>query len=86
MTGAIPTYQQIVDDIRRRIASGELQPGAPLPPRSELRRTYGVSRQPVEAALLVLRTLGLVVGWKGRGSYVTKDASRILAAADTKAL
>ena len=38
MTGTIPTYQRIVDDIRAQITSGELQPGAPLPPRSELRR------------------------------------------------
>jgi DNA-binding GntR family transcriptional regulator len=51
-------YQRIANDIRTRIASGELRPGDRLPSIAELKRQYGVSAQPVKTALLVLQTEG----------------------------
>lgn len=77
MTGALPAYRRIVDDVRARIASGELQPGAALPSKHALSRTWGVSRQPVEAALIILRTQGLIVGYPGKATYVTADRAKI---------
>ncbi|GIJ47664.1 hypothetical protein Val02_45500 [Virgisporangium aliadipatigenens] len=66
-----PTHRQrVFDDIRTRIASGELAPGAKLPSLAELRDLYGVSDQPIKRALDDLKLLGYVEGQQGVGVYV----------------
>jgi DNA-binding GntR family transcriptional regulator len=75
--GRRPSYMDIVDDIRRQIASGQLAPGAPLPTCRMLCQSYQVSRQTVGSAMIVLRTQGLVVGQQGRAVYVTADPKRL---------
>lgn len=65
-----PHYQRIVEDIRRRIASGELQPGEQLPSIAQLREQYGVGNTAIRNAMIVLRTEGLVEGHQGKGVYV----------------
>ncbi|GIF69316.1 hypothetical protein Ais01nite_73510 [Asanoa ishikariensis] len=74
-----PMYQEIVDDIRQRIISGQLAPGAALPSCRELCQSWGVSRQTVGSAMIVLRTQGLIVGAQGRAVYVTADHQKISA-------
>ncbi|WP_306796602.1 winged helix-turn-helix domain-containing protein [Nocardia sp. XZ_19_369] len=54
MTREQPTWQDIAADIRRRIATGELGPGALLPPRQKLADNYGVSAAPANRAILQL--------------------------------
>src|SRR6266487_4316868 len=48
-------YQQIADDLRTQILSGDLGPGSPLPSETELVRQYGSSRGPVRQAINLLR-------------------------------
>ena len=74
------SYSDIADDIRRQITSGELSPGARLPSGRVLCERYGVSRQPIGSAMLVLRTEGLITGQQGKAVYVTAD-HRIVEAA-----
>jgi DNA-binding GntR family transcriptional regulator len=69
-----PSYQRIVADIRNKIASGQLAPGAQLPTVAKLCEDYGVSTTAVRNAMLTLRTQGLVEGHQGKGVYVTHDA------------
>jgi DNA-binding GntR family transcriptional regulator len=64
--GRRPSYLDIVDDIRRQIASGQLAPGTALPTCRQLCDNYQVSRQTIGSAMIVLRTQGLVVGQQGR--------------------
>jgi DNA-binding GntR family transcriptional regulator len=73
-----PSYLDIVDDIRGRIVSGELAPGATLPTCRVMCQTYQVSRQTIGSAMIVLRTQGLIVGQQGRAVYVTADPHRHL--------
>ena len=75
-----PSYLDIVDDIRRQIVSGRLEPGATLPTCRELCESYQVSRQTIGSAMIVLRTQGLVVGQQGRAVFVTADPKRLLPA------
>jgi DNA-binding FadR family transcriptional regulator len=70
----------IVDDIRRQIASGQLAPGAALPTCRELCVTYEVSRQTIGSAMIVLRTQGLIVGQQGRAVYVSANPRHLPAA------
>jgi DNA-binding GntR family transcriptional regulator len=82
---ASPRYQDIVEEIRRQIGSGELAPGASLPTIREIGRIWGVSRQTVASAMIVLRTQGLIVGEQGRAVYVTADPNAIRAIASAAA-
>jgi DNA-binding GntR family transcriptional regulator len=65
-----PAYQQIADDLRAQIASGELAVGSPVPSTAQLSKQHGVSVTVVRAAINQLRAEGLVVGQPGKAVYV----------------
>jgi GntR family transcriptional regulator len=65
-----PAYQQVADDLRRRIASAEFPVGSAIPSTAKLTRTYGVSSTVVRAAVSQLRANGLLVGQPGKGVFV----------------
>ena len=62
--------EQVVNAIVSEIIDGELPSNARLI-QDELARAYGVSRQPVQQALLLLRDRGLVREAPGRGLIVS---------------
>jgi GntR family transcriptional regulator len=59
-SGDAPIYEQIADDLRRRIAAGELTPGAPLPPVRTLASDLGVNLNTVARAYRLLEEEGFV--------------------------
>jgi DNA-binding GntR family transcriptional regulator len=63
-------YQQVADQLRGAIQSGELRPGEALPTEKQLAERYGVSRPTIRAALGLLRTEGLIDARQGSGAYV----------------
>ena len=63
-------YQQIAADLRREIASGELQPGDKLPTVVQLAATYNVAAGTAHRALAVLAAEGLVHVARGRRATV----------------
>ena len=63
-------YLQIADELRRSIASGELQPGERLESGRKLAQRFGVAPMTVQQAIRELRNEGLVVTWQGRGAFV----------------
>jgi len=65
-----PAYQQVADDLRRKIAAGELAVGSAIPSTAQLTRTYGVSSTVVRAAVNRLRADGLLLGQPGKGVFV----------------
>lgn len=68
-----PAYQQLAAQLRERISSGELPPGAQVPTENALMERYRVSRNTVRGALNVLRTEGLITSQQGRGNFVRSD-------------
>jgi DNA-binding FadR family transcriptional regulator len=66
-------YEQVADQIRELIVTGELLPMEKLPNEATLAREFGVSRATVREALRVLTTQNLVRTSKGTGggSFVT---------------
>ncbi|GLW65410.1 transcriptional regulator [Actinomadura rubrobrunea] len=66
-------YQRIAQDLRRRIAAGELPPGSQLPTEPELRQKYSASRNTVRDAIKVLIRDGLVIAQAGRGTFVSNE-------------
>lgn len=69
---APPAHQRIYDDLRDRIASGELAVGTKLPTQHDLTVTYHCSLQPVKRALQRLELEGLVETQQGVGSFVLR--------------
>ena len=69
-------YQEIADEIRSRLGSGELGAGRLLPSESELSSDYSASRVTVRRALEVLRDEGLVDSRQGFGWFVAADPVR----------
>jgi GntR family transcriptional regulator len=66
----LPLYRQIEEDLRARIRSGDLRPGARLETEQDLMEGYGVSRATVRQALAPLVGQGLLEIRRGLGTYV----------------
>lgn len=72
-------YRQIADDLRRRIESGDLQPGSQLPTETELGKDYGnASRNTIRDAIRWLSNRGLVIARPGRGTFVAEKITPFL--------
>lgn len=67
----LPLYRQIESELRDRVRSGALRPGARVPPEPELMAEFGVSRATVRQALAGLVAEGLLEIRRGLGTYVT---------------
>jgi GntR family transcriptional regulator len=68
--GGTPLYRRIQSDLRERLASGELTPGAQVETELELMARYDVSRATVRQALSGLVSEGLLEIRRGRGTFV----------------
>jgi DNA-binding FadR family transcriptional regulator len=66
-------YEQVADQLRELIMTGQLAPGERLPNEALLAREFGVSRATIREALRVLAAQNLLRTAKGAGggSYVT---------------
>jgi DNA-binding GntR family transcriptional regulator len=65
-----PKYAQVIDEIRRRIESGEYPPGSMLPSEHQLSDEFRIARPTVVRALRVLRDDGWIETQQGKGSFV----------------
>ena len=71
-----PIYAQIVSQIGRAIAGGELAPGDKLPPVRRLAGELVVNPNTVARAYGLLERQGLVATKTGSGTFVTDPAMR----------
>lgn len=76
-------HLRIVDQLRERIASGELPPGAQLPSNPAMMEEFGVSSHTAQLAIRVLKSEGIVEGVPGKGVYVRERRQLITRAAAT---
>ena len=65
-------YIQIAEDLRRKIASGQLSPGDNVPSEGELAELWQSSRGPIRNALSALRNEGLIETRRGRPARVAE--------------
>lgn len=75
----VPMYQQIADDLKSKIMSGEIAENTKLMSEDELEQNYGASRITVRRAISILADEELVAKKQGIGTFVTvKKLNRIL--------
>lgn len=65
-----PTAEQVVEQIRALITSGQLHPGDRLPAERELAKQLGISRPSIRAGLRMLVARGVLKARHGSGTYV----------------
>ena len=76
VTTATPVYAQIVDQIKRAIASGTLRPGDDLPSLREVAVKHRINPLTVSKAYKLLEHEGLIETRQGRGSQVSDNAQQ----------
>ena len=70
-----PLYQQIVNQLKAKIAVGEWVAGAEIPSIRQLAADLRVSVITVKRAYLELEHAGIIITQHGKGSFVAADAS-----------
>ena len=65
-----PPYRRIADEIRSRIAEGELRPGEPVPSARGITREWGVALATATKVLATLNAEGVTRSLRGRGTVV----------------
>lgn len=70
MIGRVPRYHRIADDLRERIGSGELPPGARLPNQRQMAREFGVTLMTLRQGLELLERENLIRRQHGLGTFV----------------
>lgn len=71
----MPLYIQVADEIRQRIAGGDIPPGHAIPSEYEIMTVFQVSRITATRAIRVLREEGLVYTVQGQGSFVGPESA-----------
>ena len=72
---ALPIYRQIIDQIRRGVAAGLLEPGDQLPSVRELAARLLVNPNTVARVYRDLERDGLLETRRGQGTYISADAA-----------
>ena len=69
-SGPVPIYRQIVDQVRRRVASGSLAAGDELPSVRALAQAHAINPMTVSKAYSLLEAEGLLERRRGMGMFV----------------
>lgn len=73
-SSGIPIYRQLVEQVRRLVAGGQLPPGAELPSVRELAQQHAVNPMTVSKAYALLEAEGVLE--RNRGKPMTVAAGR----------
>jgi len=68
-----PIYEQVIDEIKRQIARGEIEPNGKLPSQRELAKEIEVNPNTVQRAYREMENQNLVETKRGRGTFVKDD-------------
>lgn len=69
----IPIYRQLIDQVRRMIAGGQLKAGDDLPSVRELALAHAVNPMTISKAYSMLETEGLLVRQRGKPMQIAAE-------------
>ncbi|NLY09859.1 MAG: GntR family transcriptional regulator [Tissierellia bacterium] len=72
-----PIYIQIINDLKKQMASGKLCPGDKLLPVRDMALNYKVNPNTIQRSYQELERDGIITVQRGVGSFVTDDDSAI---------
>ncbi len=61
----VPIYRQLLEQVRRMVASGQLQPGTPLPSVRDLAMAHAINPMTISRAYGLLESEGLLQRHRG---------------------
>ncbi len=70
---SLPIYEQFVEAIQGRIVSGLIPPGSRLPSVRDLAAGRGVNPTTAARTYQELERMGLIVTYRGQGTFVTRE-------------
>ncbi len=70
----VPIYRQLLEQVRRMVASGQLQPGAALPSVRELAVAHAVNPMTISKAYTLLEAEGLLERNRGKPMTVASQS------------
>ena len=70
----IPIYRQLLEQVKRMVASGQLQPGAELPSVRELALAHAVNPMTISKAYSMLEAEGLLERNRGKPMTVASQS------------
>ena len=70
----VPIYRQLLEQVRRMVASGQLQPGTELPSVRELALTHAVNPMTISKAYRLLEAEGLLARNRGKPMTVASQS------------
>ncbi|MCY3019427.1 MAG: GntR family transcriptional regulator [Planctomycetota bacterium] len=76
-TNRVPVYQQLINQVKRHIATGTLKPGDRLPAVRELALLVLVNPNTIQKAYTDLADAGLIHSRKGQGVFVSELRSTL---------
>ncbi|TDC53874.1 GntR family transcriptional regulator [Micromonospora sp. KC207] len=82
----VPTYLQLVQQVRQAVLLGFLQPGDRLPLIREVVETLAINPNTVAKAYRQMEQEGLAVGRPGQGTFITSTQTAALSPATYGAL
>ncbi len=72
LSDPLPLYLQVIEQVKRRVAVGDLKPGTELPSIRQLASQLQVSVITIKRAYLELERDGVIVTRQGKGSVVAE--------------
>ena len=73
----VPLYLQVIDIIKKKIISGDYQPGDQLESVRYVPGEFEINPNTIQRALAELENQGLLFSQRTRGRYVTEDINLI---------
>ncbi len=71
----VPIYRQLLDQVRRMVASGQLAPGTALPSIRDLALRHAINPMTISKAYSLLETEGLLERNRGKPMTVANQAA-----------
>ncbi len=72
-----PIYRQIIEEIQRQIARGELSPGQQVPSQRELALKMRVNPNTIQRVYREMENMGIIETRRGQGTFIVEKSDLV---------